>query len=190
MGTVTLAGTATAALLVASAIAAVIEVVLFNEAVHVVDPPLLRTVGEHTKPVNWTGASRLRETVLMAPLYAAAITAAWSTATPTLVAVKLRDVCPAARVTLAGTVRLALLLESAISAPPASAAEVRETVHEVLPGVFIAVVAQPIPLKVGSRDREIEPAPTAVGIELPAALVAITAVIWMGIVVAEGLGAI
>ena len=96
---VTLAGTETAALFVASAIAALIEVVLFNEAVHVVDPPLLNTAEEHTKPVNCTGASRLRETVLMAPLYAAVITAAWSAETVTLVAVKLTDVCPAAKAT-------------------------------------------------------------------------------------------
>jgi hypothetical protein len=91
--------------------------------------------------------------------------------------VKLSEVCPAAKVTLEGTVRLALLLESATSAPPPTAAEVKETVHSVLPGVFIAAGVHPIPLSVGCRDKETDPVPTAVGIELPAALVATKAVI-------------
>ena len=156
---------------------AILDVALFSTTVHVVDPPLPRTAGEHTKPVNWTGAIRLKETVLLAPPETAVIAATWSTVTPTLVAVKLTEVCPVAKVTLAGTLRLALLLESATRAPPKSAAEVRETVHTVLPGVFIVVVAQLIPLNVGNRDRETEPLPTAVGIALPAAVVAATAVI-------------
>jgi hypothetical protein len=159
-----------------NATVAILDVALFNKTVHVVDPPLIRIVGEHTKPVNWTGDIKLKENILLALPYTAVITATWSAVSPTLVTVKLSEVCPAARMTLAGTVRLALLLESATRAPPASAGEVRETVHKVLPGVFIVVVVQPIPVSLGCKDRETEPLPIAAGIEVPATVVAITAV--------------
>ena len=176
-GTVKLPGTETAVLSLDNATVAALDAALFIKTVHVVDPPPPTTAGEHTKPVNWTGAIRLKETVLLALPYTAVIAATWSTVSPTPAAVKLTEVCPAPKVTFAGTVRLVLLLESATTTPPASAAEVRETVHKVLPGVFIVVVVQPFPLNVGNRDRETDPLPTAVGIALPAAVVATTAVI-------------
>ena len=65
-GTVRLPGTETAVLSLDNATEAILDVALFNKTVHVVDPPLLRTTGEHTKPVNWTGAIRLKETILLA----------------------------------------------------------------------------------------------------------------------------
>jgi len=50
------------------------------------------------------------------------------------VAVKAPVDAPAATVTLAGTVTLALLLDSATLAPPAAAAELSVTVHAEVPG--------------------------------------------------------
>ena len=53
------------------------------------------------------------------------------------VAVKLLEVWPAATVTLEGTVRLVLLLDSEIAKPPVGAAPLKETVQELVPGVLM-----------------------------------------------------
>jgi hypothetical protein len=53
------------------------------------------------------------------------------------VAVKLFETCPAATVTLEGTVRLVLLLESETGNPPEGAVPFNETVQELVPGVLI-----------------------------------------------------
>jgi hypothetical protein len=186
---VRLPGTETTVPLLERARVELVDAALFKRAVQALDAPLLRAVGEQAKLISCTGPTRLRVTVLLMLPDAAVITAAWSAVTCTAVAVKLAEVCPAARVTLAGTVRLPLLLESATRYPPASAAEVRETVHDILTGVATVVVVQFIPLHAGCRDRETVPGEAAVGIELPAAVVATTPLIWMGIVSVEGLGA-
>ena len=47
------------------------------------------------------------------------------------------EVCAAATVMLAGTVRLALLLESETANPPEGAVPFNETVQELVPGVLI-----------------------------------------------------
>ena len=67
-GMVRLDGTETAVLSLDNATVAMFAAALFNKTVHVVDPPLLRMAGEHTKLVSWAGANRLRETVLVAML--------------------------------------------------------------------------------------------------------------------------
>ena len=72
-------------------------------------------------------------------------------------AVKELLVCPKATVMLAGTVRLALLLESATANPPLSAAPVNPTEQEVVPGVLIVELPQVRPLKEGANGRVIAP---------------------------------
>jgi len=101
--------------------------------------------------------------------------------TDAAVTLKLAVVCPAVTVTLGGTVRLTLLLESATRNPPACAAPVRETVHAVLEGVIRTLVVQVTPLITADCDTEIAPATPVAGIELPVGLAAITLLIWIGI---------
>ena len=80
-------------------------------------------------------------------------------------------------VTLGGTVRLTLLLESATRSPPGCAAAVRETVHDVLAGVIRTLVGQVTPLITAVCDTEIAPATPVAGIELPVSLAATTPLI-------------
>ena len=89
-------------------------------------------------------------------------------------AVKPAVVCPEATVTLDGTVRLPLLLESGTTNPPDGAAKFRVTVQGVLPGVVIVRLVQFTPLIVGGT--EIAPATPLAGIEEPPAVEATTPV--------------
>jgi sulfur carrier protein ThiS len=92
------------------------------------------------------------------------------------VAVKVLLVCPEATVTLEGTVRLALLLESDTANPPPVAAAVNPTVQEVLPGVLMVELVQLRLLSAVVTGREIDPDPPLEDIEVPPALVATTLV--------------
>jgi len=93
------------------------------------------------------------------------------------VAVKVLLVCPEATVTVKGTVRLALLLESDTANPLPEAAPVKATVQEVLPGVLIVELLQLRLLKATVPDgREIAPEPPLEGIEVAPAVVATTVV--------------
>ena len=103
---------------------------------------------------------------------------------------KLLVVCPAATDTLAGTVRLVLLLESRTANPPSGAVPVSVTVHGVLPGVLIVRLVQLRPLKETDTGREIAP-PTPLDVMgEPKPVVAITLVSWIGIGLLKGLAAI
>jgi hypothetical protein len=101
--------------------------------------------------------------------------------------VKLAVVCPEVTVTLEGTVRLALLLESGTANPPDWAAEFRVTVHGVLPGVLMVRFVQLTELRTGGSV--IVPETPLEGIDVPPAVEATTAVTWIGIVLAEGFDA-
>jgi len=92
------------------------------------------------------------------------------------VAVKLLLLCPEATVTLEGTVRLALLLESDTANPLPEAAPVNATEQEVLPGVLMLELVQLRLLKEIVTGREIVPEPPVGGIEVPPAVVATTLV--------------
>jgi hypothetical protein len=93
------------------------------------------------------------------------------------VAVKELLVCPDATVTLEGTVRLALLLESDTINPLAEAAPLKVTEQDVLPGVLMVELVHWRPLKaVVTPGREIDPVPPLDVIEVPPAVVAITLV--------------
>jgi len=92
------------------------------------------------------------------------------------VAVKVLLVCPEATVRLEGTVRLALLLESATVNPPLVAAALNPTVQEVLPGVLMVEVVQLRLLRAVVTGREIDPDPPLEDMEVPPAVVATTLV--------------
>ena len=100
--------------------------------------------------------------------------AVWPVLTVAATAVKVAAVCPAAIVKLEGTARFRLLLDIVTVTPPAGAAAVRETVQDVLAGVFRVSNVQPIPLKVGSEGNEAVPAMPLAGIELPGGVTATT----------------
>lgn len=98
--------------------------------------------------------------------------------------------CPAATITLAGTDRLALLLESDTRKPPTGAAALRLTVQSVLPGVATEDAAQPTVVKEaggGETDTAILPDPPVAGIKEAAAEAAARLVRLIGIV-PEALG--
>jgi len=92
------------------------------------------------------------------------------------VAVKLLEVCPAAMVTLDGSVRLALLLESETGNPPAGAVPFKETVQGVVPGVLIVKGLQFKVLRETDTGRVIVPVLPLDGIEVPPAVDATTPV--------------
>lgn len=111
--------------------------------------------------------------------------------TSALVAVKPASVCPAATVTVAGTVTFTLLLARETANPPAGAATVKETLQDVLPGVLSMVLAQPSPLKeVVELSREITADPPVAGIDVPGTVDATTLVSCTGIVVDDEFDAI
>ena len=83
----------------------------------------------------------------------------WVALTCAAVAVKPADVSPTPTVTLAGTVKFALLLESGTENPPLGAAAVSVTVHGVLEGVVRVVVVQPSVLRATGVGSVIVPAP-------------------------------
>jgi hypothetical protein len=88
--------------------------------------------------------------------------------------VKVLPVCPEATVTLAGTVRLALLLESDTTNPFTGAAPVKATEQAVLPGVLMVELVQLRPLKVTATGKAMAPEAPLEGIEVPPAVVATT----------------
>lgn len=92
------------------------------------------------------------------------------------VAVKLAEVCPAVTVTLEGTVRLALLLESETGNPPAGAAAFKETVQELVPGVLIVKGLQFRVLRKTDTGRVMLPGLPLAGIAVPPAVDATTLV--------------
>jgi len=179
--TVRLPATPRAALLLLSVTTAGLAVVLFKETEHVVDELVVNEADKQVKELNRTGPTRLSVTVFAEAPEPAVMMAVWSALTDAAVALKLAVVCPAVTVTLGGTVRLTLLLESTTRNPPACAAAVRETVHDVLAGVIRTLVVQVTPAITADCDTEIAPATPLAGIELPVGLAATTPLIWIGI---------
>jgi hypothetical protein len=92
------------------------------------------------------------------------------------VAVKLLEVWPAAMVTLEGTVRLVLLLESETGNPPAEAVPLRETVQELVPGVLMVKGLQFKALKPTVTGRVMLPEVPLEGMGVPPAVDATTLV--------------
>jgi hypothetical protein len=80
---------------------------------------------------------------------------------------------------------------SGIDTPPLGAAPVKVTVQALFPGVLMVAGAQVRPeTETVGAGSEIDPELPDAGMELPPAVDATTLVIWMGIVVVEGLAAI
>jgi hypothetical protein len=161
--TVTLAGTVSNPLLLASETVTALVAALFKVTVQMLDALLPRVEGAQATDVSWAGATRLNVLVWFTPPALAVTTPVWSVLTCAPVAVKVLLVCPATTVTLEGTVRLALLLESATASPPIGAVPLNETVQELVPGVLIVALAQFKLLKETDTGREIEPEPPLAG---------------------------
>ena len=90
------------------------------------------------------------------------------------VAVKVLEVCPAATLTLEGTARLTLLLESETGNPPDGAVPFNETVHELVPGVLIVRGLQFKVLRATDTGRVMVPEPPLDRMEVPPAVDATT----------------
>jgi hypothetical protein len=164
---------------------------LFNVTVQVLDALLPRLEGAQASEESWAGATRLRVLVRFTLPALAVTTPVWLPLTCAAVAVKLALVCPDATVTLEGTVRLALLLESDTANPPAEAAAPKPTEQEVVPGVLMVELVQLRLLKpIVVTGSEIDPETPLEGIDVPPALVATTLVSWMAIGLLEGFAAI
>ena len=85
-------------------------------------------------------------------------------------------VCPEATVTLEGTLRLALLLESETANPLPEAVPFNATEQEVVPGVLMVELVQLRLLKATATGRETVPEPPPEGMEVAPAVVATTLV--------------
>ncbi len=170
--TVTLAGTVSNALLLASETVAALVAALFNVTVQVLDALLPRVAGAQATDVSCAGATRLRVLVRFTPPALAVTTPVWLLLTCAPVAVKLLELCPAATVTLEGTVRLVLLLESDTANPLPEAVPVNATEQEVLPGVLMVELVQLRLLKATGTGREIAPETPLEGMDVPPAVVA------------------
>jgi hypothetical protein len=104
--------------------------------------------------------------------------ALWVALTLAPAAVKPVETCPAATVTLAGTVRFALFEESGTDTPPAGALPVKVTVQALFPGVLMVAGAQVRDeSETVATGSEIDPPVPDAGIELPPAVEATTFVI-------------
>jgi hypothetical protein len=186
--TVTLAGTVSNAL--ASDTVAALVAALFNVTVQVLDALLPRLDGAQASEESWAGATRFNVLVRFTLPALAVTTPVWLLLTCAPVAVKLLEVCPAATITLEGTVRLALLLDRDTVNPPTGADPVKPTEQGVLPGVLMLALVQLRVLNARVTGREIAPEPPLAGIEDPVALVATTVVSWIAIGLLEGFAAI
>jgi hypothetical protein len=143
---VTLDGTvSTAALLLIVTITALVAGLL-SDTLHALDALLPKVEGVQRIEVSCAGAGGFNVTVTAVPSVPAITTAIWLELTWVAVAVKPAELCPAVMVTLDGTVRLTLLLESGTANPPDGAAEFSVTLQDVLPGVLIVRLEQLTPL--------------------------------------------
>jgi len=102
--------------------------------VQVLMAPDVREVGAQASEVTVTSGARLMEAVLELPFKAAVTTAVWALVTVPAVAVKEAVVAAAATVTLAGTVKLTLLLVKATVEPPVGAGALKVTLQALVPG--------------------------------------------------------
>jgi hypothetical protein len=153
-------------------------------------PGAFTVAGEQLRLAGLAGATRLKVAVLVTPPALAVTVALWFALTCAALAVKLAEDNPAPTVTLAGTVRFALLLESATANPPPGAAAVSDTVHPVLAGVVRVVVVQLRALSAVGVGRVIVPLPPTAGMGVPATVEATTPLTRIPMEVVEGLAEI
>jgi hypothetical protein len=146
--TVTLAGTAAAALLLASVTmmppvgAATVKVTVPVEVL-----PAVTEVGFSESELS-AALVMVSTAVLLTPLYPAVMVAV-PEAVDTVLTLKVAKVLPAATVTLAGTVAPVLLLARVTSTPPVGAAPVKVTVPVELPPAVMEVGLSETELRAG-----------------------------------------
>ena len=129
-------------------------------------------------------------TVFVTPPVLAVTIALWFVLTCAAFAVNPTLVDPALTVTLAGTVRLALLLERGTANPLPVATPVSETVHPVEAGVAKVVVVQLNVLSATGVGSVMVPEPPPAGIGVPDAVEATTPFRTTPIIVVDGFVAI
>jgi hypothetical protein len=133
--TVTPAGAGRVALLLEMETLNTLAAALVKDTVQEELCPLFKLAGEQLMEASAAGASRLIVAVRVTAAADAVTTALASAATCAPVALKLAVVCPDATDTVAGTERLALLLDKPTENPPEGAAAVSVTVQPTVPGV-------------------------------------------------------
>jgi len=143
---VTFAGTVTSALLLLSETAAATVAAFVSETVHVLEEFPPNVDGAQLSELNCGGADSVNVVGTETAAALAVTMALWSVPTCVAVAVKPAVVWPELIVTLAGTVKLALLLLKETANPAAGAPKVMVTVQEVLPGVLIVALVHVNPL--------------------------------------------
>jgi hypothetical protein len=122
-GTVTVAGTVRTALPLASVTAAPpVPAALDSTTVHVAVPPLLMLLGMHDIELMLAGETSRSDVDWELLPYVAVTCTAWSVTMDPAVPVNVAAVAPGWTVTVAGTVRIELLLASATLTPPAPTA--------------------------------------------------------------------
>jgi hypothetical protein len=133
--TTMLAGTVSNPLLLESATVAALVAALFRVTVQVLDELLPRVEGVQAKELSCAGALAVRVKVCEEPFRVLVKRAVWSEVIEATVAIKVALLSPAPMLTLAGTVTLALLLDSVMLAALTVAA-VKVTVQLEVPGAF------------------------------------------------------
>jgi len=131
----TLAGTCSSPLLLLRFTVAVPEGAPLNVTVQVVVCPVPSAPAPQLTEDNCTD-TRLKLKVFDTPFAAAVSIAVWFELTEDTVAVKPAVAAPAPTITFAGTVALALLLDSVTTWPPPGATLLSVTVHAEVPGAF------------------------------------------------------
>jgi hypothetical protein len=133
--TVTLAGTVSNPLLLASETLAALKPALLSVTVQVLDALLPRVEGVQARVLSCAGVAALKMKVWERPLSVAVNRAVWSEVTAATVAVNVALLSPLPIFTLPGTVMLALLLASA-TLVALDAAAVKVAVQVEVPGAF------------------------------------------------------
>jgi hypothetical protein len=139
--TMTLAGTVSNPLLLASDTVAALRAAWFNVTVQVLDALLPKVAGVQTTDVSCAGAAALSVKVCERPFRVPVNRAVWLEVTAATVAVKVALLSPEPIPTLAGTVMLTLLLES-VMLVALEVAAVKVTVQVEVPGAFTLVGEQ------------------------------------------------
>jgi hypothetical protein len=169
-GTVTAAGTTRAGLLLDSAtLAPAGGAALVRVTVQALVAPEVNVVGLQVTEASAAGADKLNETAWEALPRVAVRTAVASELIVPAVALKLALLDPAKTLTVDGTVRFGLLLESPITVPPVGAAPLKLTVQADVPAVASKVGLQLKELRLGA---DTVPPVAEIGMDVPSAVLA------------------
>ena len=186
-GTVTEAGAVTAGLLPESDTAAPpFGARAERVTVQVALAPALRFVGLQARVETTADATRFKVAVCEAPFKVAVIVALWLEGKAPAVAMKEAELAPATTATVAGTLRLALLLASATLLPPAGAAWFRATVQVLAAPEFTVPGLQVSSVKLIGAAVVIVAPVAVVAMARPAAEVLIALMMFSDVAVVAG----